>query len=204
MWDLDCEEGWTPKNWCFWTVVLEETLESLLDCKKIQPVHPKGNQFWVFKGRLKLKLQYFGHLMRRADSFEKTLMLGKIGGRRRRGQQRMRWWMVSLTQWTWVWVNSGSCYWTGGLALVHGVAESDTTEQLNWTELKTNKQKKIRWHVRVSYLYFPLECQQNGNCMENSLSTISQLLTWEHTNKVHRYCDILIYLSHDSPEEQEN
>ena len=155
-------------------------------------------------GRLKLKLQYFGHLMWRGDSFEKTLMLGKIGGRGRRGQQRMRWWMASLTQWTWVWVNSGSCYWTGGLALVHGVAESDTTEQLNWTELKTNKQKKIRWHVRVSYLYFPLECQQNGNCMENSLSTISQLLTWEHTNKVHRYCDILIYLSHDSPEEQEN
>ena len=71
-------------------MVLEETLESLLDCKKIQPVHPKGNQFWVFMGRLKLKLQIFGHLMGRADSFEKTLMLGKITGRRRRGRQRMR------------------------------------------------------------------------------------------------------------------
>ena len=74
-------------------MVLEKTLESPLDCKEIQPVHPKGNQSWVFIGRLmlKLKLQYFGHLMQRADSLEKTLMLGKIEGKRRRGQQRMRW-----------------------------------------------------------------------------------------------------------------
>ena len=74
-------------------MVLEKTFESPLDCKKIQPVHPKGDQSWVFIGRteLKLKLQYFGHLMQRADSFEKTLMLGKIEGRRRRGRWRMRW-----------------------------------------------------------------------------------------------------------------
>ena len=74
-------------------MVLEKTLESPLDCKEILPIHPKGDQSWVFIGRtdLKLKLQYFGHLMRRADSFEKTLMLGKIKGRRRRGRQRMRW-----------------------------------------------------------------------------------------------------------------
>ena len=73
-------------------MVLEKTLESPLDCKEIQPVHPKGNQSWVFMERLmlKLKLQYFGHLMRRADSFEKTLMVGEIEGRRRRGRQRMR------------------------------------------------------------------------------------------------------------------
>ena len=73
--------------------MLEKTLESPLDCKEIQPVHPKGDQSWVFIGRtmLKLKLQYFGHLMRRADSFEKTLMLEKIEGRRRKGRQRMRW-----------------------------------------------------------------------------------------------------------------
>ena len=73
-------------------MVLEKTLESPLDCKKIQPVHPKGHQSWVFMEglMLKLKLQYFGHLMRKVDSFEKTLMLGGIGGRRR-GRQRMRW-----------------------------------------------------------------------------------------------------------------
>ena len=73
-------------------MVLEKTLESPLDCKEIQPVHSEGDQPWVFFGMmLKLKLQYFGHLMQRVDSLEKTLMLGGIGGRRRRGRQRMRW-----------------------------------------------------------------------------------------------------------------
>ena len=74
-------------------MVLEKTLESPLDCKEVQPVHSKGDQSWVLFGRtdVKLKLQYFGHLMRRVDSLEKTLMLGGIGGRRRRGQERMRW-----------------------------------------------------------------------------------------------------------------
>ena len=74
--------------------MLEKTLESPLDCKEIQPVHPKGDQSWVFIGRtdVEAELQYFGHLMQRADSFEKTLMLGKIEGKRRGGQQRIRWW----------------------------------------------------------------------------------------------------------------
>ena len=93
MWELDYKESWVQKNWCFWTVVLEKTLESSLDCKEIQPVHPKGDQSWVFMEglMLKLKLQYIGHLMQRADSFEKTLILEKIEGGRRRGWQRMRW-----------------------------------------------------------------------------------------------------------------
>ena len=74
-------------------MVLEKTLESPLDCKEIQPVHPKGNQSWVFIGTLmlRLKFQYFGHFMQKVDSFEKTLMLGGIGARRRRERQRMRW-----------------------------------------------------------------------------------------------------------------
>ena len=75
-------------------MVLEKTLESPLDCKEIQPVHPKGDQSWVFFGRTDAKafyFQYFGHLMQRVDSLEKTLMLGGIGGRRRRGRPRMRW-----------------------------------------------------------------------------------------------------------------
>ena len=93
MWEMDYKESWELKNWYFWTVALEKTLESPLDCKESQPVHPKGNQSWIFIGRTdaKLKLQYFGHMMQRNDSLEKTLMLGKIEGRRRRGQQRMRW-----------------------------------------------------------------------------------------------------------------
>ena len=90
---LDYKESWVPKNWCFWTVVLEETLESPLDCKEIQPVHLKGDQSWgSLEGlMLNLKLQYFGHLMWRADSSEKILMLGTIEGKRRRGSERMKW-----------------------------------------------------------------------------------------------------------------
>ena len=100
MWELDYKESWVPKNWCFWTVVLEKTLESPLDCKEIQPVHPKGDQSWVFIGRKdwcwSWKLQYFGHLMRRTDSLEKTLMLGKTKGRSRRVRHRM-WCLDGIT-----------------------------------------------------------------------------------------------------------
>ena len=93
MWELDCKEGWAPKNWCFWTVVLEKTLESPLDCKEIQPVHSEGDQPWDFLRRTDAKAEtpVLWPLMWRVDSLEKTLMLGGIWGRRRRGQQRMRW-----------------------------------------------------------------------------------------------------------------
>ena len=85
--------NWVWKIWCFWTVVLEKTLESPLDCKEIQPVQPEGDKSWVFIGRTDAEAEtpVFGHLMWRADSLEKTLMLGGVGGRRRRGRQRMRW-----------------------------------------------------------------------------------------------------------------
>ena len=114
MWELAYKESWAPKNGCFGTVVLEKTLESPLDCKEIQPVHPTE----ISPGcssvglMLKLKLQYFSHLMRRAASFEKILMLGKIEGRRRRGDRGLHGWMASPTQWTLVWVDFGSwwCY----------------------------------------------------------------------------------------------
>ena len=93
MWELDCEESWALKNWCFWTVVLEKILTSPLDCKEIQPVNPKGDQSWVFIGRTDAEAEtpilWLPHV--RVDSLEKTLMLGGIGGRRRRGRQRTRW-----------------------------------------------------------------------------------------------------------------
>ena len=117
MWELSYKESWALKNWCFWTVGLEKTLESRLDCKEIKPVNPKGIQSWILvlnslEG-LMLKLQYFGHLMWRTDSLEKTLMLGKTEGRRRRGIYR-GWddWMASPTQWSWVWARSRSWWWT--------------------------------------------------------------------------------------------
>ena len=92
MWELDHKESWAPKSWCFWTVVLEKTRESL-GLQGDQNSHPKESnpEYWLERLMLKLKLQYFGYLMRRTDSLEKTLMLGKIEGRKRRGWQRMTW-----------------------------------------------------------------------------------------------------------------
>ena len=95
MWELDSKESWALRNWCFWTMVLEKTLESPLESKEIQPSNQSilkeiSPEYSLEGLMLKLKLQYFGHLMWRNDSFEKTLMLGKVEGRRR-GQQRIRW-----------------------------------------------------------------------------------------------------------------
>ena len=109
MWELDHKESWAWKNWCFWTVVLEKTLVSPLDCKEIKPVNPKGNQSWIFIVRTDAEAEtpYFGHLLRRANSLEKALMLAKIEAERTREQQRMRWFNgitdsmdMSLSNWT--------------------------------------------------------------------------------------------------------
>ena len=145
-----------PKNWCFWTVVLEKTLESPLDCKEIQPVHPKGNQSWnLLEGlMLKLKIQYFGHLMQRTDSLEKTLMLGKIEDGRRRGQQRRECWMASPTQYTWVWVNSWSWWWTGRPSVQQSIGSQrvryDCATELNWISSVL-----IHWFLRYHCSLLP-------------------------------------------------
>ena len=116
MWELDCEEGWAPKNWCFWTMVLEKTLESPLDCKEVQPVHPIGDQSWVFIGKTDAKAETPVTLATSCEELThwKRLWcweeLGAGGEEDDRGWDS---WMASSARWTWVWVNSGSWWWTG-------------------------------------------------------------------------------------------
>ena len=136
MWELDCKESWVPKNCCFWTVVLEKTLRVHWTARRsnqsiLKEIGPESSSEGLM---LKLKMQYFGHLLWRTASFEKTLMLGKIEGKRR-GWLGWDGWMASLTQQTWVWVNSGGWWWTGR----PGVLQSMVSQRVGhgWvTELK--------------------------------------------------------------------
>ena len=138
MWELDCEESWVLKNWCFWTVVLEKTLQSPLDCKEIQPVHSKGDQ--PLEGpMLKLKLQYFWPPHAKSWLIGKDSDAGRDWGQEEKGttEDEMAGWHH--------WLNGCESQWTpgvgdgqGGLACCYswGRKELDMTEQLNWTELR--------------------------------------------------------------------
>ena len=139
MWELDYKQSWATKNWCFWTAVLEKTLESPLDCKEIQPVHPKGNQSWIFIGRTDVEAET--PIVWPPDV--KNWLIGKDPD----AEKDWRWeerddrgwdgWMASLTQWTWVWVNSGIWRWTGRSGMLQSmgsrrVGHNWVTEQTDW------------------------------------------------------------------------
>ena len=145
LWELDCEESWVLKNWCVWTVMLENTLASPLDCKEIQPVPSKGDQPWVFFGRNDAKAETPVLSPPHAKSWliGKDSDAGRDWGQEEKGTTGWDGWMASLTRWTWVWVNSGSWWWMGGLACCDswGCKELDTTEWLNWLNWPQWKEK---------------------------------------------------------------
>ena len=141
MWELDYKESWAPKNWCFWTVVLEKTLESPSDRKEIQPVHPKGNQSWIFIGRTDAEAET--PILWPADVKNwliwKDPYAGKDWGQEEKGMIR-GWdgWMALPAQWTWVWVDSRSWWWTGRPGVLRFMGSQrvrhDWVTELNWTE----------------------------------------------------------------------
>ena len=135
IWGLDYKQSWALKNWCFWTVVLEKTLGSPLDCKEMKPVNPKGNQPWVFTGRTDSEDEAPILWPPNAYSLEKTLMLGKTEGRRRRGDRELDCWEASSIQWTWVWASSGSWWWIGKPGVLQSTGSQSQTQLSNWTEL---------------------------------------------------------------------
>ena len=141
-WELDHKESWAPKTWYFWIMALEKTLESPLDCKEIQPVHPKGNQSWLFTGRTDVEAET--PILWSPDVTCNWLIwkdpdAGKDWRREEKGQQRMRWLGGIMTQWTWVWVNSGSWWWTGRPGVLQSMGSQrvwhNWATELNWTEI---------------------------------------------------------------------
>ena len=115
MWELDLKEGWALKNWCFWIVELEKALESPLDCKEIQPVHPKGNQSWIYFGRTDAEAEtpILWPPCEELTHWKRPWCWERLKARGEGDNRGWDGWMASLTQWTWVWASSGSWWRTG-------------------------------------------------------------------------------------------
>ena len=147
MWELDYKESWASKNWCFWTVMLEKTLESPLDCKEIQSVHPKGNQSWIFIGKTDVEAE--APILRPPDAknwliWKRPWCWERLKARGEGDDRGWDGWMASPTQQTWVWVNPGSWWWTGrpGVLQSHGATKS-WTRLSDWIELNCRNKREL-------------------------------------------------------------
>ena len=153
---LVCNETWMPKNWCFWTVVLEKTLESPLDCKEIQPVHPKGNQSWIFIGRTDAEAEtpILWPPATKNWLIWKDPDAGKDWRQEEKGRTEDGWdgWMTSSTQWTWVWVSSGNWWWSERPGVLRSMGLQSQTRLSNWTELNwvMSVRRKIQSVIKTS------------------------------------------------------
>ena len=146
MWELDCGEGWALKNWCFWAVVLEKTLESLFDCREIKPVNSGGNQSWIFIGRTDVEAEV--PILWPPDVKSWFIRKNPDAGNNRTQEKGTTEdsWMASLTQWTWVWVRSRSWRWTRKPGVLQSMGSKrigqDWTE-LNWVQASGEGKKKV-------------------------------------------------------------
>ena len=154
LWELDYKESWAWKNWCFWTVVLEKTLESPLDSSKIQPVHPKENQSWIFTGRTDAEAET--PILWPPDVKNWLIWKDPDAGKDWRWEEKddRGWndWMASLTQWTWVWASPGSWWWTGKPGVLQSMRSQrvgrDWATELNWSTVPSSAKEE---HVCVFY-----------------------------------------------------
>ena len=146
MWELDCEEGWAPKNWCFWTVLLEKTLESPLDCKEIQPVHSKGNQLWILPGRTDAAAETWATWCVELTHWKRPWCWGRLKAGGEGDNREWDSWMASPTQKTWVWASSGRWWRIGKPGMLQSTGSQSaghkfTTEQQRFQKCKQNTGK---------------------------------------------------------------
>ena len=188
VWELDHKEGWAPKNWSLWnTVVLEKSLESPLDSKEIQPVHPKGNQSWIFIGRTDAEVSLLwppnakSRLIRKDPWYWERLKAGEGNDGGWDG------WMASPSQWTWLWRAPGVGHGWGSLACCspRGHKESDTTERLNWTEHTC---------INIYYTVGSVVSDSHGNTRVNEAVLPSVLVYWCSTSRSHSRCVVELVL----------
>ena len=201
MWELDYEDSWVLKNWCFWTAVLEKTLESPLDFKEIQPVHSKGDQSWVFFGRTDAKAETLATSCEELTHWKRLWCWEGLGAEGEGDDRGWDGWMASPTRWTWFWVNSGSWWWTGrpGVLQFMGLQKvgHDWATELNWYQKKLNLDTELHFtksdskftiHLYVKHKTIKLlenNTEENLHDLEfgnRFLHTISKALFWKKGN----------------------